>query len=91
MLLPGVVETPGEDRAEDRTCAIGGCSNHVCGEVEDMQDLITTCEFRNEYACYRDAVCERQTDGQCGWTETDALRSCLLEAGSTIPGVLEVQ
>jgi hypothetical protein len=38
---------------------------------------MTTCEFRAEYACYREATCERQPDGACGWTPTDTLTACL--------------
>lgn len=55
-------------------CFIGGCSSQVCS---DRQDVITTCEARPEYACYRQTVCERQADGQCGWTMTPAVRQCL--------------
>jgi hypothetical protein len=29
------------------------------------------------YACYRDAACERQPDGACGWTPTAELGACL--------------
>jgi hypothetical protein len=54
-------------------CRPTGCSGQVCAD----EDVITTCEFRPEYACYRDATCERQADGRCGWTMTTELRSCL--------------
>lgn len=59
-------------------CAIGGCSAQVCGEAGE--DLVSTCEFRPEYACYNSARCERQGNGQCGWTESAELTTCLLEA-----------
>jgi len=55
-------------------CYVGGCSSHVCS---DNPDVITTCEYREEYACYRTATCERQASGQCGWTETAELTQCL--------------
>lgn len=54
-------------------CVKTGCSGQVCAD----HDVITTCEFRPEYACYREATCEVQADGQCGWTETAALSACL--------------
>lgn len=54
-------------------CIITGCSSQVCADEE----VITTCELRPEYQCYGYGVCERQTDGECGWSETDALRECL--------------
>ncbi len=55
-------------------CKIGGCSSQVC---TDREGLITACEFRSEYACYKNVVCERQSNNECGWTMTDTLRECL--------------
>ncbi len=57
-------------------CKPTGCSAHVCSD----QNVITTCEYRETYACYKTAKCERQASGQCGWTETAELRSCLMTA-----------
>ncbi len=54
-------------------CVITGCSSHICAE----EDQVTTCEYREEYACYQTAKCERQSDGACGWTMTDELQACL--------------
>jgi hypothetical protein len=54
-------------------CKPSGCSGIVCSD----QDIVTTCEFKPEYACYRDATCTRQEDGQCGWTPTPELDACL--------------
>ena len=57
-------------------CVITGCSAQVCAEEE----VFTTCEFRPEYACYREAVCGRQQSGECGWTQSEILQSCLENA-----------
>ena len=54
-------------------CKPTGCSGQICSD----EDVITTCEYREEYACYQTAVCERQTSGECGWTETEELKTCL--------------
>ncbi len=55
-------------------CRATGCSGQVCAD----QDVVTTCEWREEYACYqRVGVCERQADGACGWTQTPDLQQCL--------------
>ena len=54
-------------------CVISGCSGQVCAS----QPLLSSCEWRFEYACFADAVCEPQPDGRCGWTMTDALKQCL--------------
>ena len=56
-------------------CVKGGCSGTVCAEPGN--EVVTTCEFKPEYACYRDASCERQGDGHCGWTQTPRLTACL--------------
>ena len=56
-------------------CVRGGCSGTVCSEPGN--DVMTTREYRPEYACYREAKCERQSGGACGWTQTDTLKSCL--------------
>lgn len=55
-------------------CFVGGCSGQICS---DQEGVISTCEFRPEYACYHDATCERQASGQCGWTQTSELQACL--------------
>ncbi len=54
-------------------CRRTGCSGQVCSD----EDVVTTCEFRPEYTCYQAARCERQQNGECGWTMTEDLRSCL--------------
>lgn len=56
-------------------CVVGGCSGQLC--VEEGDPAVSTCEFKPEYACYRDATCTRQPDGQCGWTQDAALLACL--------------
>jgi hypothetical protein len=55
-------------------CFVGGCSGQICS---DEPNVVSTCEFRAEYACYRTAKCERQTNGECGWTESSELKMCL--------------
>jgi hypothetical protein len=71
-----------------RDCKRTGCSGQLCGD----EHLATTCEFRSEYACYRDAACEPQGDGACGWTPTEDLARCLAETRGPpmpppVPGV----
>lgn len=60
-------------------CYKGGCSGQLCSDTPDM---VSTCEYREEYACYQTASCERQSNGQCGWTETNALKMCLSGANN---------
>lgn len=64
---------PGADTAGE--CITTGCSGTIC--AEPGQEVMTTCEMKPEYACYKTAVCERQADGSCGWTQTPDLQTCL--------------
>lgn len=60
-------------------CQVAGCSNQLClpiGMSDDM-GMGSTCEWRDEYACYRTARCEPQPGGACGWTRTDELERCI--------------
>ena len=58
-------------------CAVAGCSGQLCVSAEDASEIVTTCEFRAEYACYTEASCEPQANGKCGWTQTAELKKCL--------------
>lgn len=55
-------------------CYIGGCSSQLC---TDEPNIVSTCEYSERYACYKNATCERQESGECGWTSTPALAQCL--------------
>ncbi len=56
-----------------KPCIKTGCSGQVCSDEE----VVTTCEWRREYGCYRSARCERQASGECGFTPTRELTACL--------------
>ncbi len=66
-------------------CMIGGCSSQLCGEVEDMEGMVTTCEYADYYGCYQHATCEKQSSGKCGWTETSELNQCINSAKNVAP------
>ena len=56
-----------------KPCIKTGCSGQICADHE----VITTCEYRPEYECYKKATCERQANGDCGFTKTKELTHCL--------------
>ena len=56
-----------------KPCIKTGCSGQICADETKM----STCEYRSEYECYKKAACERQDDGNCGFTKTPTLTSCL--------------
>jgi hypothetical protein len=69
----GTIETGPTSTA----CFVGGCSSQLCS---DIQGLASDCDWKEAYACYRNATCERQVDGACGWTQTAQLQDCLKRA-----------
>jgi len=76
--VPVRFESSGESGSRPlERCYIGGCSSQVCS---DKPDVITTCEWTERYTCYRTARCERQANGECGWTMTPELQDCLIKA-----------
>ncbi|HJT66476.1 MAG TPA: DUF6748 domain-containing protein [Pyrinomonadaceae bacterium] len=56
-----------------KPCIKTGCSGQVCSD----QEVMTTCEYKTEYECYKKATCERQASGDCGFTPTPELNACL--------------
>ncbi len=57
-------------------CKVGGCSAQFCVDESD-EDVISTCEWTAAYACFQTGRCERQDNGECGWSRTDELVACL--------------
>jgi hypothetical protein len=66
---------PGQTGAD--TCQIAGCSGQFCLAPEDLGQGMTTCVWQDVYSCYVYARCERQADGNCGWTKTTDYMSCV--------------
>lgn len=71
-----------EAKPTPAVCIVGGCSNHLCSTLP----LGSTCEWLEEYACYRTAKCERQSSGECGWTPTPELTQCIANARTGADG-----
>lgn len=69
----------GANKIQD-ACYVGGCSSQICS---DTPGVASNCEYREEYACYqKTSTCKRQSDGRCGWTQTDELRACIADSVS---------
>jgi hypothetical protein len=71
---------PPQQQGEGMTfngCAVAGCSQQLCVSAGEAANTVSTCEYRASYACYREASCEPQADGKCGWTQTPQLTRCL--------------
>ncbi|OIO21370.1 hypothetical protein AUJ17_03535 [Candidatus Micrarchaeota archaeon CG1_02_47_40] len=75
----------------DVDCATGGCSGQLCLPKGEASGIITTCEFRQEYACYQNLGECGCNSGKCAWKESAVLDSCLANAtGAGNPVILPV-
>jgi len=61
-------------------CVVGGCSGTVC-QNKDAPPVFTTCEYREEYACYESIDCGCVA-GKCQWETTSEFEQCVEKARS---------
>jgi len=54
-------------------CIVGGCSGQICS---DQEGLVTTCEWREEYACPGAGAARGQAAGGGGWRLAAVLQAC---------------
>lgn len=73
MLHAAQFYLPVSSSAQLKPCIKTGCSKQICSDEE----VITTCEYSPAYECYKKAKCERQENGECGFTKSAELTSCL--------------
>ncbi|HBC73141.1 MAG: hypothetical protein UX91_C0007G0056 [Candidatus Amesbacteria bacterium GW2011_GWB1_47_19] len=59
-----------------RDCITGGCSGEICQDT-GTEPAISICIFKEEYNCLKHSVCEKQTNGICGWTQTPDYLDCI--------------
>lgn len=61
-----------------KSCRVTGCSGEICSNKEVM----STCVYKPEYACYKQARCEIQSDGNCGFTLNTSVNACITNSRS---------
>lgn len=65
----------------DADCMPAGCSSQIC--AAKGSDIVTTCEWKNEYACYKESFASCGCNaGICGWKQNDSLAQCLAQKGN---------
>lgn len=71
---PPVTGATGECE-NDFDCVASGCSGQIC-QPKNQPPINTTCEYKEEYACYQPAECQCNSN-KCGWS-ADVLK-CVLQ------------
>ena len=62
----------------DSDCAVAGCSSQACVTKEKAKDIITTCEYKPEYACLKLTSCSCINE-ECIFKENTEYTQCLNE------------
>ncbi|GEM_PF-5839467 len=63
----------------DAECKAGGCSGQLCIGMNDTG--ISTCEFKPEYACYKESFADCGcVSGSCRWKDDPLLAQCIANA-----------
>lgn len=61
-------------------CMIGGCNKQYCVDEKETANFTSQCNADPQLACFAKAKCERQDNNRCGWTLTESIAACVLDA-----------
>ena len=81
VLISGCYNPPADESVEcsaDSDCASAGCSSQLCVSADKASDIITTCEYKEEYSCLKLTKCGC-VNNQCAWNENKNYLNCLEE------------
>jgi hypothetical protein len=70
-------------------CLVSGCSGELCVDA-NLGPIASPCIWKEEFVCYQSAKCETQSDGRCGWTQTEELKQCLAGTVKSNPPVISI-
>ncbi len=74
---PAVTTAEAGTCGSDADCHRTGCSGEVCSD----RDMLTSCLWRPEYACYGEPFARCACGaGACGWAPDPSLTACLAQA-----------
>ncbi len=65
----------------DFECTPAGCSSQLCAPKEKASEIITTCEYREEYSCLELTSCGC-VDNKCVWNQNEDYLKCIEEVRS---------
>lgn len=57
-------------------CVRGGCSGERCLTEAQKRDMMTSCDWKEEYRCMKLMDCGHDGKGHCVLTDNEASRAC---------------
>jgi eight-cysteine-cluster-containing protein len=73
-----VNDMPNVECVSDSDCVPAGCSSQLCVGEDKASDIVTTCEYREEYSCLEFSSCGC-ADNKCAWEVNSEYTGCLNE------------
>jgi hypothetical protein len=78
-----VVKKEEKKPVSTKKCKVTGCSSQFCVD-SDSPEIASTCEYKEEYACYKERKCEVQSDGACSWSAQEDINKCVAKARGSL-------
>jgi eight-cysteine-cluster-containing protein len=72
----GIGKTSAVECTANSDCSTGGCSGQLCGKKGEIENIVTTCEFKEEYGCLGLTQC-KCIESTCQWDQTQEYKNCL--------------
>lgn len=60
----------------DLDCNTAGCSSQICTTKDKALDIVTTCEYKEEYSCLQKTSCGC-FEGKCQFEQNNDYLECL--------------
>jgi len=57
-------------------CKAAGCSGQLCVQRDKASTIVTTCEWKDEYACYAEDSCICRNN-KCQWAGSERFAECI--------------
>jgi eight-cysteine-cluster-containing protein len=81
IFISSCLTKPPEIKVEctkDSDCTVAGCSGQICIEKNNIENRMTTCEFRPEHTCLKETQC-LCISNKCRFEENKNYLNCLNE------------
>ena len=81
LLINGCKQSNPVECTTSSDCSTSGCSGQICAPLEESKDIITTCEFKEQYKCFELTSCSC-IDNKCQWEENKGFLDCKNEVNA---------
>jgi len=62
--------------SNNNDCGTGGCSSQICGQKDQVKDIRTICDYKDEYVCLKETSC-LCINNKCQFEQNQNYLDCL--------------